>query len=108
MSSISTTTRRRWQAGYDYANRWSEAPKRSPWAKRPIILQQLFPPKAEPLAVADDDVVMQHDRQCRGGALDLLGRFDVLARRRGVAAGVVVHQDQRRRMQLQRALDHLA
>ena len=40
--------------------------------------------------------------------LDLRGHVDVGLGGRGVARGVVVHQDQRRGVQLQRPLDHLA
>jgi hypothetical protein len=59
-------------------------------------------------ATADDDVVVHGDAERLGGADDVLGDGDVGLRGGRVARGVVVHQDERRGAQLQRALDHLA
>ena len=64
--------------------------------------------KAQLARFADDQVVMQHDAKHPGGILDLGGHVDIGLGRRGVARRMVVHQDQRRGIQLQRPLDHLA
>ena len=72
-----------------------------PSSKKPLL------PEAEPPAVADDHVVVQHHAEHLGRVPDDPRHLDIGRRRRWVAAGVVVDQDQRRRMQLQRALHDL-
>ena len=57
---------------------------------------------------ADDDVVVDGDAERPRRIDDLLRHVDVGARRRRIAGGVVVHEDDRRGRQLQRPLDHLA
>ena len=69
--------------------------------------QQALLAEAQPLAVADDDVVVDHDGQHGQRALHLTRHVDVGAGGRRVAAGVVVHQDDGGRVQLQRALRNL-
>jgi hypothetical protein len=42
-------------------------------------VQQPFAAKAQPASVADDDVVVQHDRKRARGVADFAGHFDVIA-----------------------------
>ena len=51
---------------------------------------------------------MQHDAQRRRGLAHLAGHGKVVRRGRGIAARVVVHQDQPHRVQFQRPPNHLA
>jgi hypothetical protein len=44
----------------------------------------------------DHQVVVDGDAEGLGGRLDLASHLDVVARRLGIATGVIVHQDQRR------------
>lgn len=55
----------------------------------------------------DDDVVMDIDPQPFARLDNLAGDLDVLLAGLRVAAGMVVDKDQRRRAQVERALDHL-
>lgn len=55
-------------------------------------LQQSFLTEAQPPAIADDDMVVQHDRQCLDRRLDLPGHQDVVARGRRVSAWMVMQQ----------------
>src|SRR6266536_4348104 len=57
---------------------------------------------------ADDDVVVQGNPERAGGFDDLLGHLHVGARGARIAGGMVVHEDERARRELERALDHLA
>jgi hypothetical protein len=59
-------------------------------------------------ATADDQVVVDGDRQLVGGLDDLAGDLDIGARRGRVARWVVVHQDDGGCRELERALDDLA
>ena len=59
-------------------------------------------------AFADDDVIVHGDPERLCDVDDRLGHLDVGLRRRRIAGGVVVHQDDRGRGQLERALDDLA
>ena len=56
---------------------------------------------------SDDDVVVHGDAQSLARLDDLAGDLDVLLAGLRVAAGMVVHQDQRCRAEVERALDHL-
>ena len=58
--------------------------------------------------LADDDVVVHGNPERAGDVDDRLGHLDVGLRGRRIAGGVVVHQDDRGRGQLERALDDLA
>ena len=57
---------------------------------------------------AANDVIVHGDAEIFRGFDDLFGHLDIGLRRRGVAGGVVVHQDDGGGRQLQRALDDLA
>ena len=57
---------------------------------------------------ANDDVVMQYDAECGRCPLNLTGHVDIGLGRRGVSAGMVMHEDQRRRPEIERAGHHLA
>ena len=59
-------------------------------------------------AAADDDVIVHGDAERLAGADDLPSDGDVGLGRGGVARGMVVHEDQRRCAELQRAFDDLA
>jgi hypothetical protein len=56
---------------------------------------QLHPLETRMPVLADNDVVMHRDAERAGDADDRLGHLDVGLRGRRIAAGVVVHQDQR-------------
>ena len=58
--------------------------------------------------LADDDVVVHGNAERLGNVNDRLRHLDVGVARRRVAGRVIVHQDQRRGGQFERALDHLA
>src|SRR5439155_19030967 len=61
------------------------------------------------MAVApDDDMVVQYHAERGRCSFDVLGYGDVGLRRGWVARGVVVHQDQCRGAEIERALDDLA
>ena len=64
--------------------------------------------QARVLAAADDQAVMHGHTERLGGLDDVSGDGDVRLGRGGIARGVVVHQDQRRGLQLERSLDDLA
>jgi hypothetical protein len=53
-------------------------------------------------------VVMHHDAEILGRRHDLLGHLDIGAARRRVARGMIVHEHDRRRRQLERPLHHLS
>ena len=57
---------------------------------------------------ADNQVIMQRDAKCVGSRLDFLGHGYIGGRRGRIARGVIVHQDQRRRVEFERALDYFA
>ena len=59
-------------------------------------------------AAADDDMVVQGDADSGGGILDLARHLDIGARRRWIAAWVIVHHDEGARVQLQCAFDDFA
>jgi len=59
-------------------------------------------------AAADDQMVVHGDTDRRRCLDDIAGDSDVGLRWRRVAGRVVVHQDQRRRVQFKRPLDDLA
>ena len=55
-------------------------------------LEQPQAPEARVALAADHEVVVDRDAERSGGLGDLLGHFDVVARRLGVATGMVVQQ----------------
>lgn len=57
---------------------------------------------------ADDDVVVYGDSQPLARLRDRAGDLDVRATGGGVAAGMVVDEDDRGRAEIDRAADHLA
>ena len=66
------------------------------------------PAKARVPVAADDQVVVDGDAERLADLDDRLRHLDVGARRRRVAGGVVVDEDDGGRGKLQRAADHLA
>jgi hypothetical protein len=72
------------------------------------MLDQLEVAEAGVAVAADDQMVVQYDPERGGGLLDVLGHGDVGCGRGRVPRGVVVHQDQGRGTELERALDDLA
>ena len=58
--------------------------------------------------LADDQMVVHRDAERFRDLDDRLRHLDVGARGRGVAGGMVVHQDDRGGGELERALDHFA
>ena len=65
-------------------------------------------PQAQLPPGTDDDVVVQRQSEILAPLLDLLGHAEIGLRRRRIARGVVVDQDQGAGVQHQRPLDHLA
>jgi len=57
---------------------------------------------------ADNDMVVQYHAERGGGLLDILGHGDVGLGWGRIARRMIVHQDQRRGAELERALDDLA
>jgi hypothetical protein len=57
------------------------------------------------LALADHQMVVDHQAHRLGGGDDFLSHVDIGAAWRRVAARVVMHQDDRRRAEVERALD---
>ena len=57
---------------------------------------------------AYDDVIVNRDAERLGCLHDHLRHIDICTRGRGIARRMVVHQDESRRGQLQRTLDHLS
>ena len=53
-------------------------------------------------------MVVQRQPQGRAGILNAVGHVDIRLRRRGVAGGMVVHQNQGRGVQLQRPFRHFS
>ena len=60
------------------------------------------------LPEADDQVVMHGDLERSSRFDDLIGHVNIGAGGRWVTAWVIVHQDNRRGPELERALDHFA
>ena len=58
--------------------------------------------------LADDDVVEHLDAERPRHLHDLPGHLHIGLRRRRIARGMIVHQDERGGRQFERALDHLA
>ena len=58
--------------------------------------------------LADNDVIVHGNPERPGDIDDRLGHVDVGARRRWIAGGMIMHQDDRSRGELECALDHLA
>src|SRR3954464_1207173 len=74
----------------------------------PSPSNQLHPLHAGVPVLADDNVVVHDDAERGGDVDDGAGHLDVGLRRRGVAGGVVVHQDDGGGGQFQRAFYHFA
>src|SRR6516162_3147851 len=74
----------------------------------PSVSNQTEVAQAGVPAAADDQVVVHGHAERRGGSDDVLGDGDVRLGGGRVARGMVVHQDQRRGLELECALDHLA
>ena len=58
--------------------------------------------------LADDDVIVHRDSEWPRNIDDRLRHLDIGMRWRGVSGRMIVHEDQGRGGQLQRAFDHLA
>jgi hypothetical protein len=58
--------------------------------------------------LADDEVIVHGNAERCGDVDDRLCHLDIRLRRRRVAGGVIVHQEDRGRRQFQRPLDHFA
>ena len=58
--------------------------------------------------LADDDVVVDGNAEGASDFDNRLRHLDVRARGRGIAGGMVVHEDDRGGGEFERALDHLA
>ena len=69
--------------------------------------EQPVGPEAEGRGLADDQVVQEADADDVCGGLDSLGQFAVLIRRGGVAAWVMVGENEAAGLVGQRALDDL-
>src|SRR3546814_4525125 len=72
------------------------------------LLQQPQAPEARVAGAADDEVVVDGDAELLGGAAQFLGHGDVGGRGLGVAARMVVDEDEGGGAQLEGALHHLA
>ena len=66
---------------------------RTPVHRASRWLQQPLAPEGQLATIADDEVVVQHDAERAGGRLHLRRHLDIGAGRGGVAARVVVDQD---------------
>ena len=60
------------------------------------------------LAAADDEVIVQRDPDGFRRFAHLLGHLDIGARRRNIAAWMIVNHDYRAGIQFERALHHFA
>jgi hypothetical protein len=76
--------------------------KTSRVSNQPQPLQTRMP------VLPDDDVIVHRDAEGPCHAHDLLRHRNICLRRRRIAARMIVHQNDGRRAQLERALDHLA
>lgn len=73
-----------------------------------LLSEQLKPLESDVAVLADDDVIVKRNAERLGGLGDELRHLDIGARRRRVAGGMVVDEDQRSGGKLQCAFDHLA
>jgi hypothetical protein len=58
-----------------------------------VALEQPKAPEARVALAADHQVIVDGDAERFGGLPDFLGHLDVVARRLGIARGMIVHHD---------------
>src|SRR5882757_3552210 len=72
------------------------------------LREQPQTPEARMALATDHQVVVDPNAQRLGRLLDLPRHLDVVARRFRIARGMVVHEDERGRAEIEGALHHLA